>query len=193
MATGSSRPGWRDRVPRLIHLNGMPRVGKSTLARRYADEHPGTLLLDIDVLAGLIGGWQDDFSATFGIARGHGLALATRHLADGRDVVLPQLVTSHEQGPRFELAAEAAGAAYVEVALLVDVDQQRRRLRSKTPTTEVEARIQDLLEEPGSDLVERIRGHLDEYLADRPATLRLDTTHLSEDETYAELGRLLRT
>lgn len=179
-------------MPRLIHLNGMPRVGKSTLARRYAEDHPGTLVLDIDVLAGLVGGWRDDFSATFGIARGHGLALATRHLAEGRDVVLPQLVTSHEQGPRFELAAEAAEAEYVEVALLVDVEQQRERLVTKQPATEVEARIQELLEEPGSDLVERIRGHLEDYLADRPGTLRLDTTDLSEDEAYAELCRLLQ-
>jgi hypothetical protein len=53
-------------MPRLIHLNGPSRVGKSTLARRYVDEHPGTLALDLDVLAGLIGGWREDFSAVFG-------------------------------------------------------------------------------------------------------------------------------
>ncbi|MGI8702372.1 MAG: hypothetical protein ACR2JU_14445 [Nocardioidaceae bacterium] len=40
-------------MSRLIHLNGPSRVGKSTLARRYVDEHPGTLALDLDVLAGL--------------------------------------------------------------------------------------------------------------------------------------------
>lgn len=27
-------------VPRLIHLNGLPRVGKSSLARRYGDDLP---------------------------------------------------------------------------------------------------------------------------------------------------------
>jgi guanylate kinase len=26
-------------MPRLIHLNGPSRVGKTTLARRYVDEH----------------------------------------------------------------------------------------------------------------------------------------------------------
>ena len=31
-------------MPRLIHLNGPPRVGKSTLARRYANA--GVLVLD---------------------------------------------------------------------------------------------------------------------------------------------------
>src|SRR3954471_7213906 len=52
-------------LPRLIHLNGPSRVGKSTLARRFADEHPGTLALDLDVLAGLVGGWQADFSGAY--------------------------------------------------------------------------------------------------------------------------------
>ena len=48
------------RMAGLIHLNGPSRVGKSTLARRYADEHQGTLALDLDVLAGLIGGWREN-------------------------------------------------------------------------------------------------------------------------------------
>src|SRR5680860_739144 len=34
-------------MPRLIHLNGPSRVGKSTLARRYVDAHPWTLALDL--------------------------------------------------------------------------------------------------------------------------------------------------
>lgn len=36
-------------MPRLIHLNGPSRVGKTTLARRYVDEHPGALVLDLDL------------------------------------------------------------------------------------------------------------------------------------------------
>lgn len=43
-------------VSRLIHLNGPPGIGKSTLARRYVDAHPGVLNCDIDVLRTLIGG-----------------------------------------------------------------------------------------------------------------------------------------
>jgi hypothetical protein len=48
-------------VPRLIHLNGPPGIGKSTIAQLYVDEHPGTLNLDIDRVRCLIGGWRDDF------------------------------------------------------------------------------------------------------------------------------------
>ncbi len=43
----------------LIHVNGPPGIGKSTLSALYADRHPGTLNLDIDSLHRLVGGWQD--------------------------------------------------------------------------------------------------------------------------------------
>lgn len=176
-------------MPRLIHLNGPSRVGKSTLAGRYADEHPGTLALDLDVLAGLIGGWKENFSAALEMARGHGRELAMRHLRGGYDVILPQLVTSHDRDPDpgFEEAAGAANATYIQVALMVDDQEHLQRLLGKRPNNEVEARIQTALEAPDADLVDRIRRHLDEYLAKRPQTIRLDTTGLGEDASYQRL------
>ena len=117
-------------MPRLIHLNGPSRVGKSTLARRYADEHPGTLVLDLDVLAGLIGGWKEDFSAALELARGHGREIATRHLRAGYDVILPQLVTIHDRDPdpAYEEAARTTDATYIQVALMVDDQEHLQRL-----------------------------------------------------------------
>lgn len=175
-------------MPRLIHLNGPSRVGKSTLARRYADEHPGTLVLDLDELAGTVDGWQDDLSAALDTARSQGRDLTVRHLRSGHDVVLPQLVTVHDSDPDAALAGAAAtaGATYVQVALLVDEEEHLQRLHGKRPVTAVEAQVQRALTDPGSDLVERIRRHLDEYLGRQPA-IRIDTTGLDEDATYARL------
>jgi len=180
-------------MPRLIHLNGPSRVGKSTLARRYVDEHPGTLAIDLDVLAGLIGGWRENFSAVLDVARAHGRALATRHLREGHDVVLPQLVTIHDRDPDpgLEETAREADATYIEVALLVDHEENLQRLRGKQPTNEIDVRIETWLEDPDSDLVDRIRQHLDEYLAERPHTIRLDTTGLGEDASYERLVGVL--
>jgi dienelactone hydrolase len=181
-------------VPRLIHLNGPSRVGKSTLARRYVDEHPGTLALDLDVLTELIGGWREDFYSAFGIARAHARALATWHLREGYDVVLPQLVTSYDRGPGFEESAREAEATYVEVVLLVEDEEHLRRLGDKKPASEIEAHIQASLEDPDSDVLDRIRRHLAEYLAERPQAIRLDTTGMGEDASYARLlNALART
>jgi predicted kinase len=76
-------------VPRLILLNGPPACGKSTLAQRYADEHPLTLNLDVDRVRSLIGRWREDPPAAGLLARAIALAAARTHLASGHDVVVP--------------------------------------------------------------------------------------------------------
>jgi hypothetical protein len=77
-------------VARLVHLNGPPGIGKSTLSALYADQYPGTLNLDVDRLHRLVGGWQDEeydtWQAVWPLVR----AMAATHLDGGRDVVLPQ-------------------------------------------------------------------------------------------------------
>ncbi|MFI6305311.1 AAA family ATPase [Amycolatopsis thailandensis] len=180
-------------MARLIHLNGPSGVGKSTLARRYANEHPGTLALDLDVLAGFIGGWKENFFAALEMARDHGRELALRHLRQGYDVILPQLVTVHDRDPdpAFEAVALGAGATYIEVALVIDDRAYRQRLRGKRPVNDVEAHLQAMLEGPDSDLADRIRGHLDEYLTSRPRVIQLDTTGVGEDESYVRLLKAL--
>ena len=102
-------------MPRLIHLNGPPGIGKSTIARRYADEHPGTLDCDIDVLRALIGGWRERPDESAASIRTAALALITSYLGGGRDVIVPQLVARPDQLERFEAAAEGTGAEFVEV------------------------------------------------------------------------------
>lgn len=77
-------------MARLIHLNGPPAIGKSTLAARYADEHPGTLNLDIDRLLPLVGGWTEPANDTHLLLRPAARAMARAQLAGGHDVVLPQ-------------------------------------------------------------------------------------------------------
>jgi predicted kinase len=117
-------------MTRLIHLNGPPGVGKSTIARRYAEEHTGVLLCDIDVLRTMIGGWEhDDDNA--GRARTAALALMTAYVATGYDVVLPQLCAREDQLRRFVSAANEGGAEHVHVVLTTDDETLVRRFRSR--------------------------------------------------------------
>jgi hypothetical protein len=67
----------------------------------------------------------------------------------------------------------------------------QRYTREKKPASDVEARIQSGLET--SHLLERIRGHLGEYLHGRPDTIQLDITGLTIDQTYLRLMNLLGT
>jgi predicted kinase len=170
-------------VPRLIHLNGPPGVGKSTLARRYAAEHSGVLLCDIDVLRTMIGGWQDDDGAAARI-RTAALALITSYLATGHDVVMPQTVGREGELARFTAAAEEAGAKHVHVELVAEpgVVVERFRGRAAGAADEWTAFATRYVDREGGDAALREWTALVHTL---PAAVRVPSTDL--DTTYRSL------
>ena len=101
--------------PRLIHLNGAPGVGKSTLARRYAVDHPGVLLLDQDLLGDLLP--ASSFDEVWTYVRPLALAMVTAHLSGGHDVVLPQYLGRVSEVERYAKAAATGEGRFVEVLL----------------------------------------------------------------------------
>jgi len=74
-------------VAQLVHVNGPPGIGKSTLSALYAERHPGTLNLDVDVVHRLVGGWTDEDNRTWEVVAPLIRAMARTQL-DGREVVL---------------------------------------------------------------------------------------------------------
>jgi len=137
--------------PRLVHLNGAPGVGKSTVARAWADAHPGSLCCDIDVLRGLVGGLGDDFAEAGAVIRPTALAMISAHLASGRDVVLPQLIANTPELDRFVAAATSVGATYVGVLLTADESRLRVRWRERDPADSATAASNRALVAQGGD------------------------------------------
>jgi len=114
----------------LLLVNGPPGVGKSTVARRWADDHPRSLVVEVDELRTGLGGWAGDDGSRL-LARDLAVDLITSHLGRGYDVVVPQYLGRPEFRDRLRVLASELGVAFVEVCLVapVEVSVGRFRLR----------------------------------------------------------------
>ncbi|MEB3367738.1 AAA family ATPase [Saccharopolyspora mangrovi] len=183
-------------VVRLVHVNGPPGIGKSTLARRYVDEHVGVLNLDIDLLRGLIGGWRERFAEVGEIVRPLALGMAAEHLRGGRDVVLPQYLARSAEIERFEAVAQENGAEFVEVMLLDtrqrSVERFARRGGDGDPVWH--AQVKEIVRrEGGEDFLAGAYDQLTEIIRHRPAITVLTSEEGAVERTFGELVSLLRS
>ena len=187
-------PGWsapwryRARVARLIHLNGPPGIGKSTIARRYVAEHPGVLNCDIDVLRTLIGGWSEDFAGAGALIRPAALAMIEAYLAHGHDVVLPQMLIDPAQVELFESRAVAAGATYVERFLMDEQEasvQRFGRRGASRPEDPWHDQVRVIVERQGGETaLVRCWVALEELQARRPSAQVVPSIEGAPEDTY---------
>jgi predicted kinase len=130
----------------LLLINGAPGVGKSTLAQGYADEHPLSLIIDIDWIRGHLGQWAKLDQSKL-VARDLAAALARAHLLNGHDVIVPQYLGRPEYRERLQLLAGEIGVPFVEVLLTDDADritQRFQKRRAEYVTTGAEHPERDL-------------------------------------------------
>lgn len=169
-------------MSRLILLNGPPAAGKSSLARRYAAEHPLTLNLDLDLVRSLLGGWRDDWHAAGLLARELALAMAHTHLMAGHEVIVAQLVADPAYLDRLTALARELGVELREVVLLADRDELARRYADRAdPASELV---------DGMPALDELSDRLLEVLARRPQ-VQVVRTDGSEAEAYRELLTVL--
>lgn len=185
MGTGKLR-----RVPRLIHLNGPPGIGKSTLAQLYADDHPGVLNLDIDRLRAMIGGWRAQFAGTGAIVRPLALGMAATHLGGGRDVVMPQYLGVLAEIERFEKVARDSGADFCEVVLMDTKQRSLDRFGRRGGDGELgwHRYVQEVVEQGGGRaLLGTMHDELTAVLAARSRAIVIASTEGAIKESYRAL------
>jgi predicted ABC-type ATPase len=174
-------------VARLIHLNGPPGIGKSTVASAFADRHPGVLNLDIDQLAAMIGGYSDRFSDSFEAGRLLAAAMARVHLANGHDVIMPQMMTNVNAGELacFESAAAAAKAEYCQILLTAPVESAvgrcMERVKGGDPRHDVISKVID--ENGGRDFLRKLHSQVTQFSADRQPHSVINCERLTVEQT----------
>lgn len=170
-------------MPKLVLVNGPPGVGKSTVARRYADAHPMTLALEIDVIRAMIGSWLEAADRSGLAARRIALQAAVTHLEAGYDVIVPQLLTRREFVDELKASAERIGATFREVTLVDAKAAALDRAAGRAePTGGFSARA--LVAKQGHSLEDAYDRFM-EALASRPEAVVIDAA--SVDDAYGGL------
>jgi len=114
--------------PKLIILNGFAGIGKTTIARRYIDEHPLDLSLEGDTIIVMLGQWltYEEKAREYVIALLK--SMAATHLRHGRSVLLPYLLTNARHAEEFERIARQQNARFFEIYLFLEKEEALCRL-----------------------------------------------------------------
>lgn len=171
-------------------INGAPGSGKSTLARRYVEEHPLTLALDIDVIRGMLGRWLDRPVEAGLLARRMALEMARVQLLDDRDVVVAQFLGRLDFVLALEQLCDDVDAEFVEVALLSNPQDAAERFarRAAQPETTAHRDAMALLERSGGlAAVPAMYERLLEVVASRAGTRTVVTVDGQVDRAYDDL------
>lgn len=179
-------------MPRLVHLNGPPGIGKSTLARRYINDHPLAFCLDIDGFRRLIGRWDEHEQESGVLARRMALQMARTHLAHGHDVLPPQFVARPEFVTELDDVASESAASFHEIVLLADVAEAQARFDARAEDLAWRDHHREALRAmagPGgyAEMYDRLMG----ALPNLPAVRVLRTTTNDIDAAYDGLLGLL--
>jgi predicted kinase len=181
-------------VPRLILINGIPGSGKSTLGRRYLDDHQLVLALDIDVVRSMLGSPLTDPAASGLAARDLARAMARTHLIAGHDVLICQFLGRPDFLEALDEVAAAAGVPFVEIALVTTIDEAAERFvqRSGDNSRPEYTDAATLLDRDGGpDALVEMQARLEEVVGSRANTRRVTVVDGDLEETYRGLLRVI--
>ena len=172
----------------LLLVNGPPGIGKSNIAARYIEDHPLTLLVEIDAIRSSLGQWQVHEETKL-IARRLAVALMEAHLRDGHDVIVPQFLGRTAFIAELDEVANRSDAELVEAMLSADRSAVTGRFTARRSafrdagTFHPEAGLADVSVDAA---IAGSMALLDAVRIERPDT-RLVSAEAGVDETYAAL------
>ena len=174
--------------PRLVVINGPPAVGKSTMARKYADAHPMTLRIDVDEVRESISAWRDAPSEAGIRARALVVAMARDHLQAAHDVVVAQLYGWTDDLDVLEGVARETQSTFHEIVLMADLASTLERFTDRGGS-----RLDDALAGPdGLDSIARLHRRVADLLRERPSAVVVTPIWDDPEATYETVVAALR-
>jgi predicted kinase len=169
------------RQPKLILLNGPAGIGKSTIAKKYIDEHPFTLIIDDDQLIAMMGGWTKHEETARNLIFELTKSMATTYLQSGHNVLIPYLLLHVRHAEEFAGVARAQGVEFFECALMIGKDESVRRLMRRGTWGEPGL---PPLSQKDLPYINDLYDRMEAALKKRPDTKRIDAIKDDIDGTY---------
>lgn len=179
-----------EKKPNLILLNGPLGIGKSTLAKYYAEQNPLSLAIDIDELRFTIGQFRERPEESSEMAFAMAVEIGRVALLRGHDVVVAQILRQASQFELFEELAEETNAKLTEVLLHTPKDQAMERFvkRGQANGLPLGYKPDGLIGRNGGlARVEQMYDEMMELAEVRPQTQILESTEGEIEETYSKL------
>lgn len=176
--------------PKLIILNGSLGIGKSTLAKRYGEEHPLTLVLDIDNVWAMLSHWRQEKELSAPLSKRMAIEMARTNLQAGHDVIIPQILQTTELADSFKKLAKDCNANYFEVLLNVSKEEAIRRFikRGKEQGSPTGFRPGGIIDTSGRELkLAKMYDNMTEVVNSRPHVIKIEPVLGDIDGTYQDL------
>jgi predicted kinase len=170
--------------PKLIILYGFASSGKTTLAKRYVDEHPLTIAIEGDQIIGMIGQWRKNEDEARSMVFGHTQSITENHLTAGYDVMIPHLLSDSTQIEVFENIAKECGASFHEIYIEIEKEDAVNRLLERGCWGEEGSR--QLTEDDRAMLVNRYE-YMTNVMKERTNTKSISSVVGEIEETYKKL------
>lgn len=176
--------------PKLILLNGFAGSGKSTIAKRYIDEHPLSMSIEGDKLVVMLGQWTNNWQEASRYRIELSKVIARSHLKTQHDVVLPFLLTDSKDAEDFENIAKEEGADFFEVMLSLDKEEAIRRLLKRGKWGEDGS---STFTENDHPEIEKLFEGMTLATSKRPNTIKIYPQEGDIDGTYHEFVKILES
>jgi predicted kinase len=114
--------------PKLIILYGFASSGKTTLAKKYIDEHPLAIALEGDPIVSMMGQWRKYETEARELVFEHTKSIIKNHTKAGYDVLLPYLLANPTHAEIFEQLACKNDLSFYEIYLDIKKEEAIERL-----------------------------------------------------------------
>lgn len=174
----------------VILLNGFAAAGKSTIARKYINDNPLSLVIEGDELIINIGRWlehEDEArSAVFTVVK----AMVRTYLQTGHSVILPYFIADDRDVNEIAAIASECGADFNEFVLRSDQPEAIRNLKLRG--TWGKAGL-PLITTMDASAIEALYRRIVTELESRPQAKIVTMQENNPQGTYNQLVSLLRS